>query len=73
MSEKNKFYVSSSSLQFHLTYTYSMLQTKNKYCISGNINHLSLLSALAYTFPSAQWVTCLLRGTSGGLNFMPAK
>ena len=43
MSEKNRFYVSSSSLQFHLTYTYSMLQTKNKYCISGNTNYLSLL------------------------------
>ena len=49
--QKNTCYVPSSSLQFRLTYTYSMLQTKNKYCISGNTNYLSLLSALAYTSP----------------------
>ena len=72
MSEKNRFYVSSSSLQFHLTYTYSMLQTKNKYCISGNTNYLSLLivekemathsSVLAWRIPGT--------GEPGGLPSM---
>ena len=71
--QKNTCYVPSSSLQFRLTYTYSMLQTKNKYCIFWKHQLFITPQCLSIYFSSAQWVTCLLRGTSGGLNFMPAK